>query len=212
MLCNLNGPLVLLLCCISNSAADCACIDFNVLNEQTCDTLLRTFETALLNNGSNLYKLRKLFLTSPPELVNVTYYLEFMNSSGDSCGELSNGVAGSACLMERPFCLTACGSSTYLNSTTGTVTLQYGWTRIGVYTLIHPALLNLLQIQLPFAIMRLHINDTPFLWNGQNELPSINLHLSIPTNDLTCIPSDTQVDGIMKSLTSLVKVLGYIFV
>ena len=211
MSCNWSSLLVLLLFIIhtgrsiSNSSTDCNCNDANALNAQTCDTLFRTFEAALLNNGSNLYKLRKRFLTSPPELVNVTYFLEF-NSSGDSCGELSNGGAGSACLMERPFCLMgACGSSTYLNRTTGIVPLQYGWTRIGVYTLIHPALLNLLQIQLPFAIMRLHINDTSFLWNGQNELPSINLHLFISINDLMCIPSDNQLDGVMKSLTSLVK-------
>ena len=191
---------------ISNSSADCNCNDPNALNAQTCDTLFRTFEDALLNNGSNLYKLRKRFLTNPPELVNVTYFLEF-STSGDSCGKLSNGGAGSACLVERPFCLMgACGSSTYFNHTTGIVPLQYGWTRIGVFTLIHPALLNLLQIQLPFAIMRLHVNDTPFLWNGQNELPNINLHLSISTDNLTCIPSNSQVDGAMKSLTSLVKV------
>ena len=211
MSCNWSILLVLLLfiihtgSSISNSSTDCNCNDPNALNAQTCDTLFKTFEDALLNNGSNLYKLRKLFLTSPPELVHVTYFLEF-NSSGDSCGELSNGGTGSACLMEQPFCLMgACGNSTYFNRTTGTVPLQYGWTRIGVYTLIHPALLNLLQIQLPFAIMRLHVNDTSFLWNGQNELPSINLHLSISTNDM-CIPSDSQMDGVMKSLTSLVKV------
>ena len=216
MSCNWSILLVLLLFIIhtgssisdSLAAADCKCNDANALNAQTCDTFFRTFEAALLNNGSNLYKLRKRFLASPPELVNVTYFLEY--SSDDSCSELSNGASSSACRMERrQHCLAeACdGSSTYLNRTTGTVPLQYGWTRIGVYTFFHPALLNLLQIQLPFAVMRLHayVSDTPFLWNGHNQLPSINLHLSVSTDNLMCIPSDSQVDGVMKSLTSLVK-------
>ena len=180
--------------------------DPNVLNAETCEMLFRIFETALLNNASNLYKLREMFFTNPPELVNVTYYMEF-NSSDDSCSRVPDGES-SACLMERPMCsMEACDSAnqTYLNTTDGTLSRRYGWTSIGIYTLIHPALLNMLQIQLPFAIMRLHKNDATFLWNGQNQLPSINLYLFIPTDGLTCTPSISQVDGVMKSLTSLVN-------
>ena len=193
---------ILLLIAVSSSKAQCSCDDPNVPNAQTCHTLFRTLESSLLNNGSNVYKLRKLLSLSPelPELVNVTYYLEF--NSTDSCNTSDDfgGLAICTCNTLS----TAFINQTYLDIRE-TIARRYGWTSIGVYTLIHPALLNLLQIQLPFAVMRLHVNKFPFLWNGRNQLPSISLHLSIPTDGLMCIPSDSQVDGVMKSLTSLVS-------
>ena len=190
------GLVLVLLYCIgrsSTSNAECpaTCDDANALNAQFCEDFFRLAETALLSNGSNLYKLRKMFLNrAPPELVNVTYYVQLSN----------NGSASFDCSP----CTDECTEQWLLN-TTGTVTLRYGWTSIGIYTLIYPALLNQLQIQLPLVLMRIDVAGAfPFLWNGYNQLPSINLHLSIPTENLSCLPSNSQVDGVMKTLTSLV--------
>lgn len=191
--------LVLLYCIGSNSTsnAECpaTCDDANALNAQFCEDFFRLAETALLSNGSNLYKLRKMFLNrAPPELVNVTYYVQLSN----------NGSGGES--FDCSPCTDECTDQglTLLN-TTGTVTLRYGWTSIGIYTLIYPALLNQLQIQLPLGLMRIDVAGAfPFLWNGYNQLPSINLHLSLSTDNLSCLLSNSQVDGVMKTLTSLV--------
>ena len=81
-----------------------------------------------------------------------------------------------------------------------------GWTIVGLYTLIHPALLNQLQFPLPFSIMRLVTADNvPFLWNGYHALPSAEVELNIDTGNLTCLPDTQQVDETMKTITSLVS-------
>ena len=183
-------------------------------NALMCESLFKTFENALLSNGSNLYKLKKLFHTNPPELASIIYYLElesnWLNNSDIDDFE-GSGTSGAL-----PLC--SCAGSSIFNRTmymyddNATIRLRYGWTTIGVYSAvgIHPALLNQLQIQLPFTIMRLIVTDgSPFLWDGHNQLPSTNLHLFIPTNNLSCIPCNSQLDGVMKTLTSLVSYLMY---
>ena len=175
-------------------------------NALMCESLFKTFENALLSNGSNLYKLKKLFHANPPELASISYYLEL-----DSNNSYIDDFEGSGTSGELPLCL--CSGSSIFNQTiymydNTTIRLHYGWTTIGVYTFIHPALLNQLQIQLPFIIMRFVVtNGFPFLWDGHNQLPSTNLHLFIPTNKLSCIPCNSQLDGVMKTLTSLVSSL-----
>ena len=177
-------------------------------NALMCESLFKIFENALLSNGSNLYKLKKLFHTNPPELASISYYMElesnWLNNSDIDDFE-GSGTSGAL-----PLC--SCAGSSILNRTiyrydvdNATIRLRYGWTTIGVYTFIHPALLNQLQIQLPFTIMRKATDGFPFLWDGHNRLPSTNLHLFIPTNNLSCIPCDSQLDGVMKTLTSLVS-------
>ena len=175
-------------------------------NARTCESLFKIFENALLSNGSNLYKLKKLFYTGPPELASISYYLEFKNISNYV---FNNSVADFGTSDELPLC--SCAGASILNQTINyminntTIRLRYGWTTIDVYNFIHPALLNQLQIQLPFFIMRGVTDRFPFLWNGHNQLPSTNLHLFIPTNSLSCIPCNSQLDGVMKTLTSLVS-------
>ena len=63
-------------------------------------------------------------------------------------------------------------------NTTGTVALRYGWTSIGVYSYIHPALLNQLQIQLPFYVLRTFVNNKP----------SFSLERLQPTTKYSSIP------------------------
>lgn len=177
-------------------------------NALMCESLFKTFENALLSNGSNLYKLKKLFHANPPELASISYYLEldsnWLNNS------YIDDFEGSGSSGELPLC--SCAGSSILNQTiymydNATIRLRYGWTTISVYTVIHPALLNQLQIQLPFLIMRIATDGVrfPFLWDGHNKLPSTNLHLFISTNSLSCIPCNSQLDGVMKTLTSLVS-------
>ena len=146
---------------------------------QTCVDYFSIVERALLNNSSNIYKLRELLLKDPPELLNITYYLQFIDEESSTPNEL-------------PVCSCSADSAsnlTVFHDYNGTVVLRYGWTSIGVYSYIHPALLNQLQINLPLSILRTFVNNNhPFLWNGYNQLPSIHLYLSIPITDLTCLP------------------------
>ena len=182
---------------------NCGCDDPYIANAQTCERLFRTFESALLSDEGNLFKLRKLFYPStstPPQLVNITYHLQFTTANGgstelpDSSGELP-----------RCLCLGAATNRTLLN-TSGIVTVRYGWTTIGIYTLIHPVLLGQLQVQLPFAIMRLASrHNAPFLWNGHSHLPNASIHLTISNENLTCLPVQSEVYGALKTLTSYVS-------
>ena len=189
---------IFLLCCITYSYCNCSCdSDTATHDAQTCEDYFSIVETALLSNGSNIFKLRELLLKDPTELLKVTYYLQFIN----------NGSSGTP--NELPVCSCSADDTsnlTVFRNTTGTVVLRYGWTSIGVYSYIHPALLNQLQIQLPLSILRRLFNDNhPFLWNGYNQLPSIHLYLSIPITNLTCLPYTDQLDGVIKRLTSLVR-------
>ena len=176
-------------------------------NALMCESLFRIFENALLSNGSNMYKLKKLFYTDPPELASISYYLEFKNNNNYA---FNNSVADFGSSDELPLC--SCAGASILSQTinnymiNNATRLRYGWTTIDIYNFIHPALLNQLQIQLPFIIMRIATDGSfPFLWDGHNKLPSTNLHLFIPTNTLSCIPCNSQLDGVMKTLTSLVS-------
>ena len=204
MVSNSNWIQVLfLLCCITYSYCNCSC-DSATHDAQTCVDYFSIVETALLSNGSNIYKLRELLLKDPTELLNVTFYLQFINEESSTPDEESSTP------NELPVCSCSAGNTTDLTvfrNTTGTVELRYGWTSIGVYSYIHPALLNQLQIQLPLFILRTIVNNNhPFLWNGYNQLPSIHLYLSIPITNLTCLPYTDQLDGVIKRLTSLVSI------
>ena len=196
---NLNWIQVLfLLCCITYSYCNCSCdSDTATHDAQTCVDYFSILENALLSNGSNIYKLRELLLNDPPELLNVTYYFQFINNE-------------SSTPVELPICSCFARNTSNLTfslHTNETFVLRYGWTSIGVYSYIHPALLNQLQINLPLSILRTFANDDhPFLWNGYNQLPSIHLYLSIPITNHTCISYADQLDGVFKRLTSLVSV------
>ena len=200
----------LLFCTNSYFAIDSTCYSpADTRNALTCESLFKTFENALLSNGSNLYKLKKLFHTDPPELARINYYLKFeynwLNNSDKIEG---SGASGALPTFDTKLPLCLCAGSSILNQTVysnATIQLRYGWTTIGVYTFIHPALLNQMQIQLPFTVLRGVTDGFPFLWDGHNHLPNTNLHLFISTNGLSCIPCNSQLDGVMKTLTSLVS-------
>ena len=219
--------------------SSCGCDGPDIDNAQTCESLFGLFEDALLSDESNTYKLRNLLYpstTAAPELANITYHIQFTNAEPrtENLRSLSYYTAhpelntatnhfrfmrttvtgGSSEPHAASFSLPSClcpgdASNRTLLNTSGTITLRYGWTNIGVYTFIHPALLNQLQLQLPFAIMRLVAPDRiPFLWNGYNRLPSTSLHLTISTDNFTCLPGLSEVDGALKRLTSYVSGLS----
>ena len=161
-----------------------------------------------------MYKLRKLFypsIVSTPELANITYHLVITNDNDVSAPvavnlSLVEGLPDSSDELPACFCPEAATNRKLLNSS-GIFTLRYGWTTIGIYTVIHPALLNQFQVQLPFAIMRLVTpHYVPFLWNGYSQLPSASIRLNISTDNLTCLPEDCEVDGALMTLTSYVSI------
>ena len=173
----------------------CDCNDINPADPVNCERLFRIFEDALLLDAGNMYKLRKLMYPSavaPPELANITYHLQLGDESD---------LPACPCLHSED----ASGMSMLLSDLN--TTLRYGWTSIGLYTVIHPAVLNQLQPQLPFAIMRLFTPDlnTPFLWDGHSNLPYAELQLRMNMANLTCIPHVNEVDGALKTLTALVS-------
>lgn len=182
---------------LAQSNGHCKCdnpADPNSAN--ACEGLFKLFESALLIDGGNLYKIRHLFFppsAASPELAQITINLDFDSHSGE----------GSA-LPVCPCPLAA--NDTRLVNISRKTTLRYGLTTIGVYTFIHPALLHQLQPQLPFTIMKLVTPElVPFLWDGCNRLPNISITLSVPVDNLSCIPALSQVNGVLDALISRVR-------
>ena len=190
-----KSALLVLLVCTAHacSAEDCGCNNPVPANAVTCQILMRNFEKALTSNDCTSANDLLPASAERPELVNVTYRLQFASSATNlpncSCGAATNTT------NRRVFIEPG-----------RTLTVRYVWTIVGLYTLIHPALLNQLQFPLPFSIMRLVTADNvPFLWNGYHALPSAEVELNIDTGNLTCLPDTQQVDETMKTITSLVS-------
>ena len=204
-------PLLVLVVLSSCSATECTCND---QDDDTCERLLALFERSLLANGGNVYKIRNLLFPpteAVPELINITYRLNFVNHT--------ENATISVCPCPKSANITEVFNTSLLSKP---LIYQYGWTTIGLYKYIHPALLNQLQPQMPFVIMQitqLTINpfsyllardpeavDIPFLWDGCSSLPSVTLDLSVPLDDLTCLPARTEVDAALKTLTNHVRI------
>ena len=107
---DLSTEFILLRCCAIDSTCDSSADTRNAL---ICESLFQIFENALLSNGSNLYKLKKLFHANPPELASINYYLEldfnWLNNSDIDDFE-GSGTSG-----ELPLC--SCSGSSILNQT-----------------------------------------------------------------------------------------------
>ena len=191
--------LILLLCTECAHCFECGCNNPDPASAQMCQTLLRTVKDALTSSDANMFTLRRMFFPAgaePPELLNVTYHLRFTNRFPASLPNCT--CTGTDPRTERIFI-----------DPQRDLALRYGWTVIGMYTLIHPALLNQLQFPLPFSIMRLVASDgVPFLWNGYQSLPSAEVVLNIDPSNLTCLPDTIQLDETMQTVTSLVSRLN----
>lgn len=178
-----------------SSSEDGTCDDS--ISARNCEQLFKVFEQSLLSDGGNVYKIRNLLfppIGNIPELAEITFQLNSIEI------KISNRSLSDDELMHP---CTENDTVFFTNATT----MRYGWTTIGLYTYIHPALLNQLQPQLPFALMRLVAPiDVPFLWDGCNQLPSVTIDLSVPLNNLTCAPSLPEVNEALKILTAHVCV------
>ena len=93
----------------------------------------------------------------------------------------------------------------------------YGWTSSGVYYMISPLILNIMQMPLPFMILRkIHnkyknisaINSPELdslLWDDSYELPTIFINLFITS--LPCIPSADVFNSTLEELTTYVSIM-----
>ena len=188
---------------------DCAieCDDSDEVLADVCYKIYEQIEDALLADKGNDYRLQKAFFYAPyanPVLMKVVYNVSY-----------SENVTGDA--MPPSYCVsntTADTDELMLNQTR----IILGWTSSGVYTLLHPLTINFMQMQLPFAMMRIMFiifrisnpnNNGPeaeaLLWDGGYDLPTlyINLHFTY----LPCIPSEQLFHSVLSDFNQLVHII-----
>ena len=102
-----------------------------------CYDLYKALETALVDEKGNLYRLRRAFLYSSVVFLEVNYDITYA---------LSENVTYEHCES---------GNSTSVVNITNAQEFNFGWTSSGVYKVLHPAFVSLMQLQLPFSILRL---------------------------------------------------------
>ena len=173
------------------------CDDPDDLTTGICGQLSKDLERALVRDEGNLFRIRRAFFHSPTAslvLLKVVYNVTY---------------AENVTLEEIPVC-----SNRHLNSTMmglNQTSITLGWTSSGVYTIFHPAVLSVMQVQSPFALLRvIHLTlpdqrspeaDT-FLWDGSYNLPTLYLNLHITS--LTCLPSQEVFMSVLKDLNTMV--------
>ena len=172
------------------------CDDSNLVLAKVCYELFKTMEQSLYDDGGNLYRLRRAYFYAPnanPILLRVEYNITISNLENSSL----------------PICTE--DAITIINQTRFTA----GWTSSGVFTIFDPMTINFMQMQLPFAVMRLCYTtmkkDSPeanaFLWDGSYDLPTLHLNLRIDQDNLSCIPSNDTFESILMDLTSMVNLV-----
>ena len=164
-----------------------SCDDPDDLKTGICGQLSKDLERALVNDEGNLFRIRRAFFHSPTAssvLLKVVYNVTYGDNFTMAVG-----------LEEIPPCfnqLIQTDSTIELNQTTKTL----GRTSSGVYTMFHPAVLSVMQLQSPFAFLRvIHTTLThqrspeadTFLWNGSYDLPTLYLNLHITS--MICVLS-----------------------
>jgi hypothetical protein len=174
----------------------CVCDDDTQTNEayvDICNKLFQQFQDALNDDQQNSYRLRRAFFYAPnarPVLIRVVYNIT--HAKMDFCNNTSKSP-----------------SSDIISNET---TVVYGWTSSGVFTVVHPLVLNFMQMQLPFVLLRIFYEvlgsergpeAQTFLWDGTYDLPTLRIHLRIPS--LPCIPSDDIFMSALKDFNSLVS-------
>jgi hypothetical protein len=165
-----------------------------------CGQLSKELERALVNDEGNLFRIRRAFFHSPtasPVLLKVIYDISYAENF-ITLEEIS------PCFSQH---------SNHNQSTIGLnqTSIILGWTSSGVYTMFHPAVLSVLQVQSPFAFLRImHRTLTDqrspeadtFLWDGSYDLPTV--HLNLHVTSLTCLPSQEVFMSVLKDLNTMV--------
>ena len=179
------------------------CDDSDEVLADVCYKLFRQVEDALVQDKGNKYRLRKAFFYAPnanPVLMKVIYNVSF-----------SENVTEDVQLQPN-----YCTSDTDVISVNGTSFFEFGWTSSGVFTVFHPLTINFMQMQVPFALMKIMFNffklNEPtesgpeaqtFLWDGSYELPT--LHINLHFTSLVCLPSVEHFTSILSDFNSLVS-------
>ena len=182
------------------------CDDSDEVLADVCYRLYNQIRHTLLEDDGNFYRLRKAFFYSPnanPVLLKVIYNISF----ADNVTELAQG--------QLNYCTSTSEMENYTISLNHTQ-LIFGWTSSGVFTVFHPLTINFMQIQLPFALMRImfsifqNLDPTEsgpeaktFLWDGSYDLPT--LHINLHFNSLPCIPSVGLFNSALMDFNSLVS-------
>ena len=193
------GVLLTVITCLCLFAKG-SCFACNDLNSRTCAQLSKELERAFVTDEGNLFRLRGVFRNSPtaaPVLLKVLYNITFAENFTDS-------VAAE----EVPNCYSPTLNSS-IELTQRNITL--GWTSSGVYVVFHPTLLSMMQIQSPFALLRifhLTLNQRSpeadsFLWDGSYDLPTVQLNLYITS--LSCVPSYDVFESLLIEMNTLVR-------
>ena len=191
---------------LTYSRGECGveCDDSDEVLADVCYKLYEQVEHALVADKGNIYRLRKAFFYAPnanPVLLKVVYNVSY-----------SENVTRDA--TQTSYCSsdTTANNDIMLNKTR----IILGWTSSGVFILFHPLTINFMQMQLPFAIMKILFSifriSNPdgsgpeaetLLWDGSYDLPTlyINLHLT----SLPCIPSEELFHSILSDINSLVS-------
>lgn len=167
--------------------------------EEVCYKLFQGLEDALYEDKGNTYRLRKAFFYAPnarPVLMKVIYNVTF--------------AANITSMIDSDYCDNA--SSARIKLSPNETTVIYGWTSNGIFTVVHPLVVNFMQMQLPFVLLRIfyYVLDSErgpeaqtFLWDGTYELPTLQINLPITT--LPCIPNKDTFTSALKDFNSLVS-------
>ena len=177
----------------------CVCDDFST-SENICFKLFQKFENALNEDEGNTHRLRKAFFYAPnaqPVLMKVVYNVTFaanVTMVGD----------------KLDYCDDFSPDRKTLNSN-GTAVV-FGWTSNGIFTVVHPLVVNFMQMQLPFVLLRIFYyvlesergpEAQTFLWDGTYDLPTLQINLTI--SSLTCIPNEHIFMSALNDFNSLVS-------
>ena len=177
------------------------CDDPVEITTGTCAKILKNLEKALLQDEGNLFRLRRAFFHSPtadPVLLKVVYNITYAKN-------ITAAFAGNKI---QP-CSTESAENSTIELQQQNITL--GWTSTGVYTVFHPTVLNMMQTQTPFTILRIAHKimhqqspkaDT-FLWDGTYDLPKLNLNKHIAS--LPCIPSQDLFESVLMDANAMVS-------
>ena len=170
-------------------------------SEATQSKILKNLEKALLQDEGNGPRLRRAFFHSPtadPILLKVVYNVTYAKNITATIASAENKKNS---------------SSSMVNSSVELVpkTITYGWTSSVVYTVFHPTVLTMMQIQIAFTILRVVHRilrqkspeaDT-FLWDGFYDLPT--LHLNIHITSLPCVPSQDLFELVLMDFNTQVS-------
>ena len=181
--------------------AFCVCDDSSI-SEKLCYELVQEFEDALYEDKGNTYRLRKAFFYAPnahPVLMKVIYNITFaandtMASELDYCDDFST-----------------VRKALSPNETA----VIFGWTSNGIFTVVHPLVVNFMQMQLPFVLLRIFYyvlesergpEAQTFLWDGTYDLPTLQINLTISSRP--CIPDEYMFMSALKDFNSLVSIIN----